>query len=258
MRSMAGMAMMNSPMAQAAIRSAAAMASTFSCLRLTAVVDIFNGGNGVDALNLSNATANVTITFSGALGNGTVTGGGFGADTFTSIEFVAGSDNNGLVDTIIGSAGSQLFFLRRGNDVAEGRGGDDAIAGEGGNDRLDGGSGNDILSGGTGADTFVFSAGLNATTNVDEIEDFDVLADVLELGAAVFSGLAAGALAGAAFVKGAGLATAQDASDRIIYNSTTGELYFDADGTGGGSTAVKFAILDNHPSNLNAGDFVIV
>ena len=73
------------------------------------------------------------------------------------------------------------------------------------------------------------------TTNVDTIEDFDVLADVLELGAAVFSGLAAGALGAAAFVKGAGLATAQDASDRIIYNSTTGELYFDADGTGAGA-----------------------
>ena len=64
-------------------------------------VDVFNGGNDADALNLINATwKNVTITFSGALGNGTVTGGGFGADTFTSIEFVAGSDGGGLVDTL--------------------------------------------------------------------------------------------------------------------------------------------------------------
>ena len=72
--------------------------------------DIFNGGNGADALNLADATANVTITFSGALGNGTVTGGGFGADTFTSIEFVAGSDDDGLVDTVIGSAVRRLFL----------------------------------------------------------------------------------------------------------------------------------------------------
>jgi len=218
--------------------------------------DTFIGGAGADALDLSAATSNTFVTFSGAEGSGTVSGGGFGADTFSGIEVVIGSNASGLVDTVMGGTGSQLFWLQNGNDIAFGGGGADAIAGQGGSDRIDGGFGNDILNGGNGGDTFVFSTALNAANNVDIIEDFNTSADLIELAATIFSSLAAGNLAAAAFFKGSGATAAQDANDRIIYDTATGGLYYDSDGING-AAAIKFATLDNIPLNLNAGDFLI-
>ena len=51
--------------------------------------------------------------------------------------------------------------------------------------------------------------------------------------------------------------TAGDASDRIIYNTTNGNLYYDADGTGGGSTATLFATLAGAPV-ITASDIFII
>ena len=61
-----------------------------------------------------------------------------------------------------------------------------------------------------------------------------------------------------AFYSAAGAMAAHDASDRIIYNSTTGALYYDADGLGG-SAAVQVALIGTslHPS-ITYSDFLIV
>ena len=78
--------------------------------------------------------------------------------------------------------------------------------------------------------------------NVDTLADL-ATGDRILLDDAVFTGLAPGALAAAAFRYGA---SAQDADDRIIYDPTTGNLFFDADGNGGGAQ-VLFAVLTGGP-----------
>ncbi len=89
----------------------------------------------------------------------------------------------------------------------------------------------DTLVGGLGADTFILNAALSAIDNIDTVSDFSVADDTFNIDNAVFTGLAAGTLAAAAFYIGA---AAHDANDRIIYDSATGALLFDADGTGAG------------------------
>ncbi|EJN01628.1 calcium-binding protein [Phyllobacterium sp. YR531] len=119
---------------------------------------------------------------------------------------------------------------------------------------LSGGLGNDTLTGGEGRDAFFFNTAPNGSTNRDTITDFNVPADTVWMENAVFTALGApGALAAAAFHIGAG---ATDAADRIIYNSTTGGLYYDADGSGSGS-AIQFASLTKGLALTNA-DFLIV
>ncbi len=49
---------------------------------------------------------------------------------------------------------------------------------------------------------------------------------------------------------------AADAGDRIIYDQASGNLWYDADGTGG-EAPVLFAILSSHPA-LSAASFDIV
>ena len=62
-----------------------------------------------------------------------------------------------------------------------------------------------------------------------------------------------GALNANAFVTGT---AAGDGDDRIVYNSATGQLFYDADGSGAGA-AVLFATLQGHPA-LAASDFQVI
>lgn len=128
-----------------------------------------------------------------------------------------------------------------------------------GDDRLNGSGGNDTLVGGSGNDTFIFNTALNASTNVDRIINFSVIDDTIKLENAIFTAFsAAGAnttLAAAAFWKNT-TGLAHDGDDRIIYNTTTGDLYYDSNGwLAGGAT--KFATIANKAALTNA-DFVII
>ena len=59
---------------------------------------------------------------------------------------------------------------------------------------------------------------------------------------------AVGGLSANQFWSGPGVVAGHDADDRIIYNTTTGALYYDADGSGSG-TAVQIALLGvTHPA----------
>ena len=165
---------------------------------------------------------------------------------------------NTLDNVLTGGDGRDLILGGGGNDTFHGGLSDDTINGGAGNDHLNGGLGNDRLVGNLGLDTFVFDTALNGTTNVDRITDFSVADDTIHLDHAIFSGsgLATGALSSAAFRSGAGVTTAGDATDRIIYDTGSGNLYYDADGAGG-AAAIQFATLDNK-ALLTAADFFIV
>ena len=65
-----------------------------------------------------------------------------------------------------------------------------------------------------------------------------------------------GALDADAFHAAAGARQAHDASDRIIYNTTNGALWYDPDGLGG-KAAVLVAVIAGHP-DVAAGDFLIL
>ena len=69
----------------------------------------------------------------------------------------------------------------------------------------------------------------------------------------MFAGLSLGVLAAGAFRTGA---AAADADDRIIYNSATGALMFDADGNGAGA-AIQFATLATGLAMTNA-EFLVI
>jgi hypothetical protein len=148
--------------------------------------------------------------------------------------------------TVDGSAEADGNLVLRGGNLA------DVLTGGGGDDVLDGGGGNDVLAGLGGSDAFAFTTALGAG-NVDSISGFSVPDDTIRLENAVFTGLAAGVLAAGAFNTGA---AASQADDRIIYDSATGTLLFDADGNGAGA-AIQFATLAGGLA-MTASEFLVI
>jgi Ca2+-binding RTX toxin-like protein len=149
---------------------------------------------------------------------------------------------NALDNTLTGNSGVNLL-----------NGGD-------GNDILIGGLGNDTLTGGDGADQFVFNTALNARSNMDTITDFESGTDTIGLENSVMTalGLTAGTLTMEQFYSSSTAVKGNDADDRIVYNTTTGALFYDADGSGSGA-AIQIALMGmtTHPT-LTYQDFLIV
>ena len=163
-------------------------------------------------------------------------------------------------------AGDMVITGTNGNDNLVGGDFNDSISGLAGNDTIAGGLGNDTLVGGTGADRFVFNTTPNATTNNDRITDFSVAQnDRIALSTSVYAG--GPAVAGAAtvtlaanqFRSGAGVTTANAATQRVIYNTSTGALFYDSDGSGA-AAAVQFATITNFATagTLNQNNFLFI
>jgi Ca2+-binding RTX toxin-like protein len=146
------------------------------------------------------------------------------------------------------NAGTQAINLR-GNEF------NNFVAGNNGANVIAGGPGNDTLLGLGGSDRFVFETTLNASTNVDQIGDFTVGADLIMLASQVFTGLGTQRfLADTNFlIVGS---RGQDADDRVLYDASNGTLHFDADGNGAGA-AVIFAFV-SPGTNLQAADFFVI
>jgi Ca2+-binding RTX toxin-like protein len=120
----------------------------------------------------------------------------------------------------------------------------DLLSGDAGNDTLNGGLGNDTLIGGDGNDIFLFNSKISKTIdNIDTLEDFVSGVDKIQLSKSIFKGLANGQITDSQFYSAPGASTAIDSLNRIIYNESSGALYFDADGSGEKVDAIQIAII---------------
>ncbi|MEZ0170414.1 M10 family metallopeptidase [Microvirga sp. TS319] len=152
-------------------------------------------------------------------------------------------DLRSLIENAIGGSGNDTIT---GNSIAN------ILKGGAGADRLDGREGNDVLYGGSGKDVFVFDTKPSGTSNLDRIADFSVTDDTVSLENAVFTKLKAGKLPSTAFWIGS---KAHDSSDRIVYDSTKGDLYYDPDGTGK-TASIEFAQVSKG-LKMTANDFLV-
>jgi Ca2+-binding RTX toxin-like protein len=157
--------------------------------------------------------------------------------------------------TLTGNTLNNTLTGLTGNDTLSGGSGNDNLVGGDGNDLLFGGLGNDTLTGGSGSDTFIINTTLNATSNLDTITDFSHSDDTIQLSKSVMTALGGlGTFSANDFKLSS---ESLDSSDRIIYNQTSGALFYDADGSGG-SAALQIALLSSLPVGIDYTDFTII
>jgi|GEM_PF-841706 len=196
--------------------------------------------------------------------------------TLTGSSSVAGT-GNALDNVVAGNGGNNALSGEAGNDQISGADGNDSLAGGAGIDTLTGGAGADTLTGGSEADFFV----IDNLANVDTITDFSPVDDTLVLtGADVAIHVMAATVSTvplpptvphptvppvmeppptapppptipppppyglAALILGV---EALDANGYVIYDRSSGALYFDADGPGA-IAPVQFAALAGAPA----------
>ncbi|MFB2553508.1 M10 family metallopeptidase C-terminal domain-containing protein [Ensifer soli] len=212
-------------------------------------IDILKGGAGNDIYVIDSTSEKADESATAISGSDTVR---------TSVSFDLSSDRQtaGSVEDLeltgsaaINGTGNRLSNTITGNSAVN------VIRGEAGADVLAGGRANDTLTGGTGADRFVFDTALAA--NVDTIVDFVAGTDVIALDDAVMAGIGfvGGVLQVSAFAANVdGLA--RDVSDRIVYDTDSGRLFYDANGSLAGGR-VQFAMLAASPA-LSHTDFLVV
>lgn len=183
--------------------------------------DNLNGGSGIDTVTfkvgaLLNVGATVDIAKTGRQNTG------YGSDSILAFENIEGTD---YADTLYGDNGVNKISGLAGGDIIRGRGGDDD------------------LTGGAGADTFIFEGA--AANGVDRIRSFTSGSDTLKFytadGYAESFSLTSGT-------------TAVGVGAQFIYDSTSNNLWYDADGVGG---ADQILIANLYQANLAVTDIVV-
>lgn len=187
--------------------------------------------------------------------SGTRFGGSFGTvilgthrdDTlfgFSSGIFIDGGAGN---DEIRGGDFEDYLIGGLGNDSLLGGDGMDTLLGGAGNDLLEAGLDGDTATGGDGLDTFVFRTRFG---QAETITDFLAADDTLAFLAAAFGGQPGDP---ATLVSGAAPG-ATGTGPTFLYDTGTGLLRFDADGTGAGA-AVAIVTLTGAPA-ITAADLI--
>jgi len=248
-----------------------------SLLQIYGTSFTFNGsalnGGTVDAIRyvVDGAAANII----GELGLGGAQVYGFIAANdgqgFLGAAF-AGSDELNLSkysDYANGYAGIDELHGRGGHDTLDGMGGIDLLYGEGGDDVLGGGSAGDFLSGGYGRDTLTGGGGADhfqfdvapGAAHADVVKGFDrgehdkIVLDQLVYEAISFDlDLTSVEFRSATDIDATGGALTVD--QHILYDSDTGRLYYDADGSGTAEDPLLIARLVGKP-DLVVGSFLV-
>jgi hypothetical protein len=194
--------------------------------------DLIDGGSGANDMALyTEKTVGITVALDGA----------------TLVDVFVGGTAEDRIRNVEGIAGGAGRDILTGDGLANrlaGSGGSDEIDGGAGADTLWGGYGRDTLTGGNGRDVFVFDVGLRSA-HADRITDFSPARDSIALDRDIFRAVDR-MLNADEFRAGAGVTSARDRTDHILYDTLTGRLYYDADARGG-ANAKLFAILDNKP-----------
>ncbi|WP_444464492.1 hypothetical protein [Rhodobacter capsulatus] len=237
-------------------------------LVLTGTAPIDGTGNALDNRLTGNAAAN---RLNGGGGADTMAGGA-GNDTYIVdnradrvIEITANGTDTGGVDllratvsiNLQATAGlrfvENLILTGSANLAGSGNALDNQITGNAGANRLAGGLGADTLRGGAGADSFIFDTA-PAADNVDRLIDFTPADDTIRLEDAIFDALTPGRVAARAFVVNT-TGLAGDADDRLIYESDTGRLFYDANGSAAGGRVLLARLAAD--LDLTSADFVV-
>ncbi|MDS1346713.1 S8 family serine peptidase [Planktothrix agardhii] len=184
--------------------------------------------------------------------------------TLTGTTAINGTGNT-LANTVTGNTANNILNGGTGNDNLIGGSGTDQLLGSDGNDSLSGDAGNDTLTGGLGADKFIYNTNAAFTTTavgVDTITDFIIAqGDKIVLDKTTFTSISSIAGTGfsvaSEFAKVTTDALAATRAADIVYNSTTGGLFYNQNGTAPGfGTGGKFLTLTNKPA-LTATQFLI-
>ena len=229
---------------------------------------IIEGGSGDDSVKTGDGDDKLygnagSDTLSGGAGSDYLDGGidadmligGIGDDTFVvdNLGDVVFEAIGGGIDTVI----SSVSFALQGTNVenltltgsaysARGSVGDNHLIGNDLNNLIDPGWGSDFMVGGGGADSFVFEGIGLGDQNV--IGDFESGIDKIYLESAAFAGsMEYGAPSSDHFVVGT---AATQVFGQFIFDTSTGTLYWDPDGTGA-DAAVEIVTVDGAALSAN-------
>lgn len=171
--------------------------------------DQMDGGDGIDTIDYTYTSVDLTVDLDAGLAYGTAAGPG--TETVVNFEIVVMGAGN---DTVIGNASDNLLYGGNGSDI------------------IIGGKGGDELTGGAGADHFIFNSG----DGQDRITDFNVAEDIIELDLSVYTsrselmgmlsehnGYIVLNLGGGDSIRLDGVQLSDIALDQFIFNDGTGD-----------------------------------
>ncbi|HEY0833928.1 MAG TPA: FG-GAP-like repeat-containing protein [Azospirillum sp.] len=237
------------------VRSSAtfALSAEVETLTLTGSAAIDGTGNDLANTITGNAGANV---LDGGLGADTMTGGA-GDDTYVVDDAgdVVSEAAGGGADTVRSTLSHALAaevesLVLEGGAAIDGTGNalDNTLTGNGAENVLNGGAGSDTLTGGAGNDLFTIAS---PAEGGDVVTDFTAGEDRIAVLSPNFGNVPAGALSASNFA----LDAAADGDDWFVFNTASGVLSFDADGSGAGA-AVTLATLN--VTTLSASDITVL